>query len=300
MKLILMTGHCGLIGRYLKLLLEKQGYIVRGFDIADSSGDILNYEQLSLAVEGCVGIVHLAAVSRVVWAENNPDLCWRTNALASEQLLNIARQSLKNPWVLVVSSREVYGEATELPVPDYAPLMPVNIYGRSKAYMEEKALEARAYDLNTAVVRLSNVYGCIRDHSDRVLPSFCRNAAEGKPLRVDGKDHLFDFTYISDAVAGLVAIITQLELGASQLPPMHLLPGIGTTLGEAALLAISAAESTSRIFEAPSRKYDVSRFVGAPENTNTYLNWKAKFTPEQGIGFLVQAFKENIRKGILK
>lgn len=300
MKLLLMTGHCGLIGQYLKPLLERQGFTVRGFDLADSSGDILNYEQLSTAIEGCVGIIHLAAVSRVVWGEKDPDLCWKTNALASEQLLYFARQSLSNPWVLVASSREVYGEATELPVPDCAPLKPVNIYGRSKAYMEDKALDALNYGLNTAIVRLSNVYGCTRDHSDRVLPAFCRNAAEGEPLRVDGKDHLFDFTYISDAVAGLAAVIAQLDLGVSRLPPMHLLPGIGTTLGEAALLAISAAKSASHIIEAPSRKYDVSRFVGAPENARTYLDWQAKVTPEQGIGLLVHAFKENFKKRILK
>lgn len=297
MKTILMTGHLGLVGRYLKPLLEKQGYRVKGFDLADGSGDICRREQLKQAISGVTGVVHLAAVSRVIWGEQNPELCWQTNAIASEQLLKSAcEQADVKPWVLVASSREVYGNPDILPVRDSALVNPVNIYGQAKAYMEKKALEAREYGLNTAVIRLANVYGCTKDHKDRVLPAFCLNAVNNAELRVDGRNHLFDFTHVSDTVKGLSLVIEQLENNERNLPPTHLLPGIGTTLGDAAEMAIRLAGSRSRIIEAPSRKYDVSRFIGDPTQAKELLGWQANITPEQGIQLLVKAFQKQLQE----
>lgn len=296
MKKILMTGHLGLIGRHLKPLLEQQGYLVRGFDSADNSGDICRPDQIKRALDGVIGVVHLAAVSRVIWGEQNPVLCWQTNAIASEQLLLAACEQADRPWVLVASSREVYGDADILPVRDSTLLKPVNVYGRAKAYMEQKALAAREFGLNTAVIRLANVYGCTQDHADRVLPAFCFNAVSQANLRVDGRDHLFDFTHVTDTVNGISLVVEQLERDERNLPPTHFLPGIGTTLGVAAEIAIRQAGSKSKIIEAPSRNYDVSRFIGDPSQAKALFGWQATISPEQGIGLLVKAFQKQLQR----
>lgn len=294
MRKILITGHCGLVGRHLAPLLNASGYTVVGIDIADGTGDITRVVDLVRALQDCHGVVHLAAVSRVVWGQRNPDLCWQTNTLASEALLKAAINSPLKPWVLVASSREVYGEAKSLPVAEDAELVPVNIYGKAKLAMEQAAMQAREAGINTAVVRLANVYGCTKDHVDRVLPAFCRNAAEGLSLRVDGFEHLFDFTHISDTVAGLMRLVALLEEGERGIPAIHLLPGIGTTLLEAAQMAVRSACSDSVIVQAPSRNYDVSRFTGDPSRAKALLGWQAAIRPEQGIAQLVAAFKQQI------
>lgn len=165
--------------------------------------------------------------------------------------------------------------------------------------METKALSYREAGINTAIVRLANVYGCIEDHSDRVLPAFCYRAANGLPLRVDGFDHLFDFTHVGDTVDGIARLVTQLAAGERGLPPIQLLPGVGTTLKEAADLAVIAAGSGSVIEEAPSRHYDVGRFIGDLARTRELLGWTAKIMPEQGITGLVDAFKEQVKQGML-
>ncbi|WP_435276371.1 NAD-dependent epimerase/dehydratase family protein [Psychrobium sp. nBUS_13] len=295
---ILMTGHLGLVGRHLSPLLAQQGYEVIGFDIANNSGDICNSFQLKNALKHCCGVIHLGAVSRVVWGQNNPEKCWQTNAIASEQLLKLASESVQKPWVLVASSREVYGEPKSLPVSESMPLSPVNIYGRSKLYMEEAALKARVTGLNTAIVRLANVYGCTLDHEDRVLPAFAKNAALGSDLRVDGFDQLFDFTHVSDTVRGIVKIVELLAAGEHNLPPIHLLPGHGTTLKQAAELAISAANSDTSIIEAASRSYDVAKFIGDPSRAKSLLGWQANILPQEGISLLVNAFKEQLDLGV--
>jgi nucleoside-diphosphate-sugar epimerase len=297
MKTILVTGHLGLVGRYLLPLLHLKGYEVKGFDLADGSGDIVSESLLEKAMLDCHGIVHLAAVSRVVWGQKDPDKCWEINALSSERILKLAARSGLKPWVLVTSSREVYGESSQLPVTEDMPLLPVNIYGRSKLHMETATLNARSSGINTAIARLANVYGCTEDHSDRVLPAFCKNAVKGDALRVDGFEHLFDFTHIDDTVVGLSKIIELLICGERNLPVVHLLPGIGTTLQQAAQWAIDSANSQSVIVEAASRSYDVAKFIGNPSRAKSLLNWEAKISPRQGISMLVNDFKTQLISG---
>lgn len=294
MKTLLITGHQGLIGRHISPLLEKKGFKIKGIDLKDNNGDITNFSKLQEAISGCHGVIHLAAVSRVIWAEKDPAKCWKTNALASQSLLKIAAESSLKPWVLMASSREIYGEQSKLPVPEDATLRPINIYGAAKYFLEKETFEARNAGINTGIVRFANVYGCIHDHTDRVLPAFCQNAVKGLPLRIDGFDHLFDFTYIEDTARGVLALVEQLDTGEKNLPPIHLLPGVGTTLYEAACFALKSADSSSKINESASREYDVCRFIGNPERAYELLGWKAHITPEQGINMLVKAFQSSM------
>jgi nucleoside-diphosphate-sugar epimerase len=234
----------------------------------------------------------------VIDGEKDPEKCWATNAVASESLLNIAAKSTCRPWVLVASSREVYGEQAVLPVKESVMKCPINIYGKAKAYMEDCSIKASDTGINTAIVRLANVYGCVNDHTTRVLPAFCRNAVLGEPLRVDGFNNLFDFTHIDDVVVGIAKIVEIINRG-NKLPPIHLLPGIGVTLKEAAEMAVKFAESQSIIREAPARNFDVSRFIGCPNLSYELLGWKAQISPEEGIKRLVKAFKRSLKEGKL-
>ena len=169
-------------------------------------GDVRDYQAVAQAMAECSGVIHLAAVSRVFWGEQNPGLCWETNVKGTENVLTAASRMNPKPWVIYSSSREVYGHPQSLPVTEDAPLAPVNIYGRSKAAGEELVNKARTKGLTTAIVRFSNVYGSTSDHSDRVVPAFARAASLGEPLRVDGPDHVFDFNHLEDTVRGLVAL----------------------------------------------------------------------------------------------
>ncbi len=294
MKTILITGHMGLVGRHLWPILEKEGYRLKGIDINSNVpeflGDISNEENLRNSILECDGIIHLAAVSRVIWGEQNPEFCRLINARSSENLINLAVQSPRKPWVIVASSREVYGEPECLPVAENTPVNPVNVYGYSKVAMEKATLAARELGIRTAIVRLANVYGCTEDHVDRVLPAFCRSAVLGKPLRVDGRNNTFDFTHISDTAEGLRLVVEQIVNGAT-LPPLHLLPGVGTTLWEAAEMAVEAADSVSIIYESPQRTYDVCRFIGNPTETKKILSWEPKILPNDGICDFVNKFR---------
>lgn len=298
-KNILITGHEGLVGRHLWRALASLGHQLVGLDLVATNecfrGDIQESQRILHSLSNVSGVIHLAAVSRVIWAQQDPELCWATNAVASRKLLDIACDSPSQPWVLVVSSREVYGESPLLPVMEDAPLVPINVYGEAKVAMEQAAIQARNRGLNTAIVRLANVYGCPLDHRDRVIPAFCHAAVRGETLRVEGMEHLFDFTHISDVVTGILRMVNLLNNDITHLPAIHLLPGTGTTLGEAARLAVAAAGTEVPIVMAPPRKYDVCRFVGDPGRAREILNWKAAVSPAMGIRMFVELLKNEMK-----
>lgn len=298
---ILLTGCEGLIGKALKTALLNQGFGVQGFDhrlphTHQDYGDILKSGRLEEAMWNCDGIIHLAAVSRVIWGEKDPNLCWETNFFGTQNVLSCALNSPKRPWVLYASSREVYGNQDVLPVKENCPLNPINIYGRSKAAAEENVLQRRYDGLNTAIVRFSNVYGSIMDHCDRVIPAFCVAAATGQPLRVEGSQNTFDFTHVTDVVRGTLKIIEKLIQGEQNLPPFHFTTGRATSLGEAAKIANRVGGQKSKIIEAPSRTFDVSNFCGDATQTMGILNWFPAIPLEDGISQLLSHFSKDLNK----
>lgn len=292
---ILITGSSGLVGTALASVLAKRGEDLQLLDVAasgDAEGDVRDLDRVRSAVDESDGIVHLAAVSRVVWGERDPELCWATNVGGLRNVLESAAASPRKPWVVFASSREVYGQPESLPATEDAPLRPVNVYGRSKVEGELLVEEARHDGVRACTIRLSNVFGSVHDHADRVVPAFARAAALGAELRVDGLGHTFDFTHIDDVTRGIVALLRLLAAGGSPPAPIHFASGRATTLEELANLAVRLGQAGSSIRPAAPRDFDVTRFVGDPARAKAVLGWQPRVRLEDGLAQLIQAFRD--------
>ncbi len=294
---ILITGSLGLIGRELEKQLKILGIPMQGIDLlypADHplQGDIRDVEKLTELAVDCIGIVHLAAVSRVIAGEQNPERCWDVNVNGTQKVLEVAQKSRNKPWVLYASSREVYGQQPVLPVKENDPRLPCNIYARSKVGAEDLMQAYRRKGLQIAILRFSNVYGRTQDYEDRVIPAFCKASAFGGSIRIDGGHNTFDFTYIDDVIDGILKMIQKLQQGYCDLPPMHLTSGKGTTLLEAAEYAKGVSKFDIDFVEAPSRTFDVATFYGDPTLAHDILGWQAKVGIREGISLLVKSFEK--------
>lgn len=291
MSRILITGSSGLIGSALTTLLKARGVAVRGFDLSandQSRGDVCDLAQIQRDITDYDGIIHLAAISRVIWGERDPELCRATNVGGVDNVLKSAAVSKRRPWVIFASSREVYGQPDRLPASEECPLRPVNVYGRSKSEGEGLIETARRNGLRACIIRLSNVFGAIDDHADRVVPAFARAAVMGEALRVDGAGHTFDFTHVDDVARGIVTLADLLQAGEAPPPPIHFVSGQPTTLGELARMAIDIAASPSPVRLAPPRTFDVSTFYGDPSRARAILGWSPQMSLHQGLGRLIK------------
>jgi nucleoside-diphosphate-sugar epimerase len=289
--MILITGSRGLIGSAIGDRLRLAGHSVRSFDLADDAGqDIRDREALAAALTGVTGVVHLAAVSRVVWAQRDPERTWTTNVAAFQALMGLIRESSNPPWIVFASSREVYGEPANLPVDETAPLRPMNVYARSKVAGEALVEGAAAEGLAANVARFSNVYGSILDHPDRVVPAFARAAATGGAVRLEGADHMFDFTHVDDVSRGLHRLVDA-TIAGQRLDPIHFVTGHGTTLRDLANIALAASEGAVTCELHAPRSYDVARFTGDPGRAKDMLGWTAEIGIAEGFEQLTDAFR---------
>jgi len=292
---ILITGSTGLVGTALTTHLRSRGYRVLSLDLRapdlPSRADVRDPRAVRELVCDCTGVIHLAAVSRVIWGERDPELCRSTNIGGTRNLLDAALAAPRRPWLIFASSREVYGQPPTLPATEDTPLDPINVYGHTKLAGEAMLLAARDHGLRGAIVRLSNVYGSPADHHDRVVPAFVRAALAGQPLRVDGPDHTFDFTHLDDTARGIAMLATHLDHDKPPPPPIHLLTGAPTTLGQLAALTVELAATGAPITPAPPRAYDVAQFHGSPERARQLLDWTPRVTLRAGLTRLIAAIR---------
>jgi nucleoside-diphosphate-sugar epimerase len=261
----------------------------------DGYGDILDRAAVTAALRDATGVVHLAAVSRVIWGEQAPDRCRAVNVDATAALLDAAATAPRRPWLLYASSREVYGQQDVLPVPEDAPLRPMNVYAKSKAAAEASVVAAQKAGMPATILRFSSVYGDVHDHCDRVVPAFLRAAVTGGTLRVDGSRNGFDFTHASDVADGITMAAALMAGRETSVPPLHFVSGDCIRLGELAAMAVDlGGNSAARMIEAPTRDFDVQMFQGDPTRANAVLGWRIRTPLAVGLAQLAAAFRDSL------
>ncbi|MFX1269646.1 MAG: GDP-mannose 4,6-dehydratase [Promethearchaeota archaeon] len=295
---ILITGSAGFIGSALIELLEKVGIETVSYDIKDNpKDDVKDFNRVQSKINNIEGVIHLAAVSRVKVAQENPLECIQTNIGGTISILDAARQEVvncKHPWIIFGSSREVYGEPKILPVTEDSPRNPINIYGISKVTGEDLCkMYTEHYRLKTRVLRFSNVYTGLKDQLDRVIPKFILQALKDEDLVINGTGkELFDFTYINDTVKGIYACFQ--EVLKSDIPFQHynISSGIPVTLRKLAEIIIQKTESNSHIKFTKSRSYDVNKFYADPTKAKNNLEFLPKITIDEGIELAIKELKK--------
>jgi nucleoside-diphosphate-sugar epimerase len=291
---LLVTGDSGLVGAGFTDLCRSNGIEVVGFDLrGEQRQDIREARSLDAALSDVDGVVHLAAVSRVAWGELDPTLCNSVNVEGTQQVLRAIERTKAGIWLLFASSREVYGNPKRQLVRETDPLLPVNVYGRSKLLGEQLVAEARLSGLQAAVLRLSNVYGNQRDHPDRAVPALAAKAVRGETLQITGGKHYFDFVHVRDVAEGLLRAVHQLQDGRMDLPPLHLATGIATSLSDLAELAVAVAGASSLIEEIGAREFDVGGFCGDPAAAAQTLGWEASIRLADGLAMVVEDIRQN-------
>lgn len=153
-------------------------------------------------------ICHLAAQAGVRYSLINPYAYQEANLEGFLNLIELARRHRVERFVYA-SSSSVYGGLTELPFSESQRVdTPISLYAATKRANE---LMAHAYThlfgLPTVGLRLFTVYGPW-GRPDMAMWLFTEAMLAGRPIQVFNYGRMErDFTYIDDAVAGIVAAL---------------------------------------------------------------------------------------------
>ena len=147
-------------------------------------------------------IVHMASFPRQKVVSADP--AWGSQVMMTGlmQLLESAKKHNVRRFVYISSSM-VYGDFTN-DIGEDDPCNPIGQYGIMKLSGEWLVKDyARRTGMEYTIIRPSAVYGP-RDIEDRVVSKFLIAAMQNKPLRVLGEKEMLDFTYVDDAVSGII------------------------------------------------------------------------------------------------
>ena len=220
---ILITGGAGFIGSHSVAAALAAGHTVRVFDNLSSGdranlpanvdltvGDVTDPAAVDAAVAGCDAVLHLAALVSVPQSMREPEATFQINAAGTANVLDAARRAGVRRFVLA-STCAVYGDLSGVH-DETSPTQPLSPYAGSKLMAETWAgVYARAYGMQTVVLRYFNVYGP-RQRADSpysgVIARWCTAASAGAPCRIFGDgSQTRDFVSVHDvAAANLLAL----------------------------------------------------------------------------------------------
>lgn len=174
--------------------------------------DILDNAELSKAIESCEFIVHLAAVSRTPFNDDNPHYFDQINHWGTASLVREIEKSADKKRIIFVSSGSVYGR-TEVAGDENKVPHPVTSYALSK-FAAENQIQRLDEKHDVAILRFGNIFGLGKaTRFDSVINKFFLDAVLSRPLRIEGSGHqVRPFIYIDEAVEMLKIFIQHRHL----------------------------------------------------------------------------------------
>jgi UDP-glucose 4-epimerase len=207
---VLVTGAAGFVGRYVVRELLAHGLTCvtmerSACDLADA-GAVRSF----CAGRSWQAVVHLAArIPGTGGDELEPMI--RDNMVATDNVLGSTPGAAQ---FVHVSTLDVYGRPTALPMDETSPTEPVTAYGITKL-AAEKLVQARrgAAGLPHCILRLSQVYGP-GEPPIKLIPRTVERLARGEPPVIfgDGSD-LRDWIHVRDVALAVAAAIARRATG---------------------------------------------------------------------------------------
>lgn len=303
MRRYLVTGGCGFIGSHLTSALLRSGSEVVVLDNLSSGrrdrlpagthvivGDIRDASAVRLALAGCDGCFHLAAIASVQRCNDHWTSSHEVNLGGTVRLFEAAREEGGIP-VVYASSAAVYGESRALPLSESAAPVPISSYGADKLGCELQARAGgRAFGLPTIGLRFFNVFGPGQDpHSpySGVMSIFLDRLSRNRPVQIfgDGRQTR-DFIHVDDVVG---ALMLALHAAAPSAPVLNVCSGRGASIAEVAEELFSLrSQKSDLMFEAP-RPGDIRHSVGDPSHAAATIGFRARVGLREGLEALLHA-----------
>ena len=233
---VVVTGAAGFVGSHLSEQLIARGHHVTGIDafipyyprplkernlagLRENSRFSFHEADLREAdvrplLESADAVFHLAAMAGLLRSWQEFDAYMTCNVLATQRLLQAARDAGVSHF-LHISTSSVYGRfATG---DETSPLAPISPYGITKLAAEHLCLAyAESYDLPVTILRLFSVYGP-RQRPDMGYNIFIRSILQDELITVDGDGNdSRSNTYVEDCARGLILAFEQPERSVGQ------------------------------------------------------------------------------------
>ena len=309
---ILVTGGAGYIGSFMvKRLIERGDEVTvldnlkRGHrEVVDAKADfhelnLFDWDKLEelFAQKKFDSIIHFAGFISMEESVKDPGLYFYNNTSGSLGLIEHAKRGgVKN--FIFSSTAGVYGNPTEVPIPEDHPKNPVNPYGESKL-MVEKILSwfEKLNNMNYVCLRYFNACGASldggmgedHDPETHIIPKAIEAALENKEFTLFGTDYkttdgtcVRDYIHVLDLVEAHVLALEKLEKeGGGRI--YNVGTGKGYSNKEVVEMVKKVSKVDFQVREAERRPGDADSLVANVDKIKNELGFNPKFSDLQTI-----------------
>ena len=300
MKKAVVTGGAGFIGSHITDALVERGFEVHVVDnyaggkradrmnpkAAYHEVDVCDYETLAPIVAGAEYVFHEAALPRVQFSIENPELTFSVNVGGTVSVLRAAAEGGVRRVVYAASS-SAYGDQATLPLSEDLPAQPKSPYGLQK-YVSELScrLWSEVYGLSTVSLRYFNVYGPKFDPDGAyalVIGKFLKQKKEGTPLTITGDGtQTRDYTHVHDVVRANLLAAESPNVGKGEM--MNIGAGRNVSVNDlAALIGGPSVHIAARL-----EPHDT---LADNRKAKELLGWEPRVRLEDGIMALKEEMK---------
>lgn len=201
---ILITGHSGFIGGYLKKRLKNSGHELQLVDLVDGT-DICDWQQVEHLKEMDV-IVHLANLSYVPASYNQPRKFYEINYLSTLNMLELCRL---NKAAFIFFSSYIYGHPQYEPIDENHPIQAFNPYAQTKVICESLCEGYnRDFKVPVTIFRPFNIYGK-GQNEEFLIPTIIKQAENGKIVIRDDRPKR-DYIHVEDVAEAIVKALNSI------------------------------------------------------------------------------------------
>lgn len=278
---IVITGASGFIGRHL---IEYLSGIANTEIVALTRRGIPNLVQVSNYADAPDGdvLIHLAEDNNL---ENvaNRGLSYEHEALSTLRALITKKYNR----IIYTSSSTLYGDKSAIPHGTGDGISAKNPYTQIKSLSESAVLD----NPNGMVLRLANVYGPFMS-TNNVISHILKQIPLQGDLEVGDVTPVRDFIWVRDVAEGIsmLALMDLAKIGKSKM--YNLGSGIGTSIGDLALLTLELAGQPERRVVSKNQTGVASSIVLDYSEATNACGWTPRTSLQQGIASLLTSSLE--------
>jgi len=309
---VAVTGGAGFIGSHLVDHLLAAGNEVTVIDDLSSGSrqnlahhasspklrlavaSVLDVTALEQALDGVQYVFHLAT-RNVRLSLRQPSVVHEVNVAGTYNVLRAAA-ARGTRRLLYCSSSEVYGTATQVPLPEECEFRPQTIYGASKLAGEYYAqVFHRSGWLETVIARPYNTYGPRGHYAfDRgeLIPRLVVRALAGAPPVILGDGtQTRDFTYVEETALYLAALMAAESASGGT---FNVCRGEEVAIKDVAVQVAKLVGFERAPLFLPPRPQDVRRLRGDPSRLRHTLGRSPAIGIGEGLERTVDWYRRNV------